>query len=211
LEVSTKELFQGDGLHFDVMDYDAVGKNERLGFCQINPRTMYRAKGERLSLSLEGKDASGVLNIRIRHATPYDISFMKGYAESGTTKGHAVLDSLTKAASESKGGKSIVASIVTRNEKLEKSASGPPVKKYRVRPGPDPKRPEATEWLTKAQMDTAMMEDSREWIDAGSGSLGRLFVEILQCQGLPNMDTAGFAGNKTDAFVSHSRLKSMRH
>jgi Ca2+-dependent lipid-binding protein len=32
--------------------------------------------------------------------------------------------------------------------------------------------------------------------------LGRLFLEVLGCDGLPNLDAGGLVGNKTDAFVA---------
>ena len=43
-----------------------------------------------------------------------------------------------------------------------------------------------------------IMKPTQAWIEAGSGSLGKLYLEILKCDGLPNMDT-GING-KTDAF-----------
>lgn len=46
------------------------------------------------------------------------------------------------------------------------------------------------------------MSDSYNWIDVGSGNLGKVFVEVLSCDHLPNMDTGGTFGNKTDSFVS---------
>jgi C2 domain len=46
------------------------------------------------------------------------------------------------------------------------------------------------------------MKDSLNWLEKGSGRFGRLFVEIIGCDDLPNLDTGGFAGNKTDSFVS---------
>lgn len=45
-------------------------------------------------------------------------------------------------------------------------------------------------------------KESKAWVDCGSGSLGRLFVEVLGCDDLPNLDAGGFAGNKSDAFCS---------
>ncbi|MGK3761763.1 MAG: hypothetical protein ACI8RD_014081 [Bacillariaceae sp.] len=36
----------------------------------------------------------------------------------------------------------------------------------------------------------------------GEGELGKVYVEILGCDGLPNMDSGGFYGNKTDTFVA---------
>lgn len=41
------------------------------------------------------------------------------------------------------------------------------------------------------------MKPSREWLHLGSGTTGTLFVEIIGCDGLPNMDTIG----KTDSFA----------
>ena len=56
--------------------------------------------------------------------------------------------------------------------------------------------------MTKEDLENECVKDSQHWTDTGSGNLGRLFVEILQCDDLPNLDTGAFAGNKTDAFVS---------
>jgi hypothetical protein len=202
ISLSAKELFQGDGLYLDIMEYDTVGKDESLGHSVLDPRTMYEAKGERLVLPVEGKNAKGQLAVRVRHATPYDIQFLKEYESSSNKKGNAALNEMLKAANTNKGGKSTIASVLSRNVKTEMHGMGPPIKKYRVHPGPDPRRPEETEWMTMPDMEKEMMEESREWIDAGSGKNGRLFVEVLQCKGLPNMDTGGIVGNKTDGFVS---------
>lgn len=56
--------------------------------------------------------------------------------------------------------------------------------------------------MTKDQLEAECEKESLHWVDVGTGQLGRLFVEILGCDELPNLDTGGFAGNKTDAFVS---------
>jgi Ca2+-dependent lipid-binding protein len=56
--------------------------------------------------------------------------------------------------------------------------------------------------MTKVEIEEEYVKESLHWVDAGAGRLGRLFVEILGCDDLPNLDTGGFAGNKTDAFVS---------
>lgn len=80
--------------------------------------------------------------------------------------------------------------------------------KYRVKPGPDPLNGMATKWMTTEQMDIEILKESKEWIEAGSGGLGKLYFEVLSCDGLPNMDaiplTNGYRNplkGKTDAFA----------
>ena len=70
----------------------------------------------------------------------------------------------------------------------------------RVKPGPDPTRMEETTFMTDEDMLIECHKPSQKWIEAGSGSLGKVFVEVLRCQELPNMDVG--LGNLTDAFVS---------
>ena len=70
----------------------------------------------------------------------------------------------------------------------------------RVKPGPDPTRIDETTFMTEEDMLIECHQPSQNWIEAGSGFLGKVFVEVLKCQGLPNMDVG--MGNLTDAFVS---------
>jgi len=43
----------------------------------------------------------------------------------------------------------------------------------------------------------------RRWLDIGSGDLGKIYVEVIGCDGLPNKDMDLVkSGNKTDSFVS---------
>ena len=58
---------------------------------------------------------------------------------------------------------------------------------YKIRPGPDPKRKLETEWLTKAEIEEECRKDSQHWIDSGTGELGKIFLEVLGCDGLPNL------------------------
>lgn len=81
-----------------------------------------------------------------------------------------------------------------------------------VKPYPDPSRVKETSWLTEQGLHTECLKPSTNWIQAGqqqqscdednNNSLGRVFIEILQCNGLPNTDAGGAVGNKTDAFIS---------
>lgn len=66
-----------------------------------------------------------------------------------------------------------------------------------MKPGPDMKNKNQTTWLTEPMIDYHSLQPSQKWITTGSGMFGRLFVEIIGCDGLPNMDNL----SKTDAFV----------
>lgn len=73
--------------------------------------------------------------------------------------------------------------------------------KILVKPFPDPDRVQQTTYLTQKQLFEETMKPSRQWIKAGSGKLGRLYLEILSCHGLPNTDVGEAMGNVTDAFI----------
>jgi hypothetical protein len=74
---------------------------------------------------------------------------------------------------------------------------------YRCMPGPDPRRPpEETEWMTAAELTEAALEPSREWVHAGQGTIGKVYLEILGCDGLPDMDIAVNKLDVTDPFCA---------
>jgi C2 domain len=56
--------------------------------------------------------------------------------------------------------------------------------------------------MTDEDIRKEVMKPSQHWLDIGQGELGRIHVEVLGCEGLPNMDAGGFMGNKTDTFIS---------
>jgi hypothetical protein len=64
---------------------------------------------------------------------------------------------------------------------------------------------EETEWMTKNQIEQEAMKPSTYWIEAGNGSIGKLYLEIMGCTDLPNMDVGNISlklsKEKTDAFV----------
>jgi len=70
-----------------------------------------------------------------------------------------------------------------------------------TRPFPDPRRVKETTFLSKLQLDHECSLPSHNWIEAGSGTLGKVHLEILSCHGLPNLDAGEAVGNYTDAFV----------
>jgi hypothetical protein len=90
-----------------------------------------------------------------------------------------------------------VSNVFTRSITRDRKTGA---KKIRVKPGPDPERKSETEYLTKHNLKLETRLPSKNWIEAGSGGLGKLYLEVLSCHDLPNMDSGGQLGNFTDSF-----------
>ena len=91
-----------------------------------------------------------------------------------------------------------LSSVFSRNVISDESG----VSKVRVKPGPDPDRKEETEFLSSHDLKIETRLPSKKWIEAGSGTLGKLYVEILSCHGLPNVDLGEAVGDVTDPFCT---------
>lgn len=91
-----------------------------------------------------------------------------------------------------------LSSVFSRNIMTDKTGA----KKFRVKPGPDPDRQKDTEFLTSHDLKIETRLPSKKWIDAGSGTLGKLYVEVLSCHGLPNVDLGEAVGDVTDPFCA---------
>mmetsp|Transcript_3353 Transcript_3353/g.7935 ORF Transcript_3353/g.7935 Transcript_3353/m.7935 type:complete len:1186 (-) Transcript_3353:1130-4687(-) len=91
-----------------------------------------------------------------------------------------------------------LSSVFSRNVKTDESG----VTKVRVKPGPDPDRQQETEFLSSHDLKIETRLPSKKWIEAGSGTLGKLYVEILSCHGLPNVDLGEAVGDVTDPFCT---------
>jgi len=155
---------------------------------------------------------------RFRIATPYDKIFMNLLE---TKRGHGDLsnwdesdllvlcDARNCAPSAeliSEKDHSTVAMESLKNKimnnpfKSTRDARGMPM--FAVKPYPNPSSVNETSYLTEEQMKSQMMNQSTNWIEAGSDkeNLGKVFIEILKCNDLPNLDN-GILGNLTDTFV----------
>lgn len=95
-------------------------------------------------------------------------------------------------------------------------------KRIMVQPYPDPNRVDETTWLSEEELQRECYKPSTNWIQAGGvgaqcsvnngggsgrednidNSLGQVYLEVLRCDGLPNVDAGGSLGNKSDPFVS---------
>jgi len=76
-----------------------------------------------------------------------------------------------------------------------------PYKEYRVKPFPDPESKLETTWLTEKEIDLVALKPSKYWIESGTGTLGKVYIEILQCDRLPNLDYSIQGRDKTDSFA----------
>lgn len=73
-------------------------------------------------------------------------------------------------------------------------------KRLKVKPYADPDNPFESKFLSASELIQQCYEPSKRWVEAGSGSLGQVKLEILSAQGLPNKDIGQVFGNKTDPF-----------
>ena len=77
LDVATKEIKDHDGITFQVMDFDLVGKHDALGQVTVPADKILEASGDRLELQLRNKGVdAGFLAIRCRPAKEYEREFL---------------------------------------------------------------------------------------------------------------------------------------
>lgn len=55
--------------------------------------------------------------------------------------------------------------------------------------------------MTEKELDVESRKPSKYWIESGTGDIGKVYVEILGCDKLPNMDISLTGRDKTDAFI----------
>mmetsp|Transcript_435 Transcript_435/g.674 ORF Transcript_435/g.674 Transcript_435/m.674 type:complete len:828 (-) Transcript_435:139-2622(-) len=71
---------------------------------------------------------------------------------------------------------------------------------YKTQPEADPRRVEETTWLTEDQLKEEALKPSTKWTEAGYGEMGIVYVEIIGCDNLVNMDVG--LNNFTDSFAA---------
>jgi hypothetical protein len=81
------------------------------------------------------------------------------------------------------------------------SSSQKTPKLIKTKPYADPKDKKETAFLTSDQIEYQTLLPSKNWIEAGTGDMGTVYLEILRCHNLPNLDT-GTLGDYTDAFCA---------
>lgn len=133
LTADFKTLFQGDGLHLFLNDFDSVGKHETLGIAVVSPKKIYNGTGERMELKLQPpsaavKEVSGHIAVRCRRASEYDIQFMENLNSKKGPKPH---EALMPALHIPTTGSNAIKSALSRQHRIAKH--GPNAGKKEVR------------------------------------------------------------------------------
>ncbi|KAL3914379.1 MAG: hypothetical protein SGILL_006124 [Bacillariaceae sp.] len=199
----------GSYMEFFVKDYDSVGEHEILGTAMVTKKEILESEGEREELELSqfaGKNNvksagnkpmklswatlfQATLALRFKFASEEDVKFMLEFEGQETGVGLYFESSYLPLRSHPNP-------TIKRNKRptLDKKAT-----QYRVKPFPDPDRPvEETKWMTERQIEEEALKPSTQWVEAGSGGVGRYYVEIIGMDDLPNMDFSVTGRDKTD-------------
>ena len=171
-----------------------VGSLLRVGSCmigqvQVSYQQLVSGKGERVKFSLVEDLPVAHLALRFRPATRSDLMFFQHAYHLNNKRtenaGHAVDVDF----------KNVVHKRVWKKNETTVLVSDPTPsihdkekhKASRVWPFPDPDRPKETEFMTKQQLEDEALLPSRRWYEGGDGNYGRVHVEVLGCDNLPNM------------------------
>lgn len=209
-----KDVQDAGKLIFKVKEYDRLSiKNETLGSVEIDADTLLNAKGERMEYDLARKrgKSKGHIAIRCREATQYDVRIVEELAKGEDSADIQAFNSADTKLMKTNGGAGItnVVNMIKRHHKTDKETKE---EKYRIRPYSDPERQEETKWMSHDEIVSEAMNESRTWLDIGSGDLGRVYLEIIGIDDMVNMDelvpisgvpvVGKLSSNKTDSFVS---------
>lgn len=203
LSVGVDEFFNSSsGMTFSVKDYDALGSNETLGHVTVSLDQLLKGEGQRQAFDVipdkppkKKPKHPPLLYLRIRPATPEDVQFMDNYRQQSTKKG--VHNDETYLPPRSQSGMN----LLKRHTKKEVH-SDHVEKLRRTKPFPDPERVAETKWMSDDDIEAEAYEPSTHWVEASSGTLGKLYVEVLGCDDLPNLDSASLnISDKTDCFA----------
>ena len=182
LVTETMKCFFGamSGVTFEVYDYDSVGNDESLGQVNVLQADLLKGEGKRMELPLTNDSAKhknqGVLVIRSRKATKTDLMFM---ARLKSDKAHMKKRGVVSAHQSlfiSPVPPPTKFSALQRQRKEGKADSETLI---RTRPCPEPGHEEETKWMSKYEIEKAAYAPSKSWVEAGTGEIGNLYIEII--------------------------------
>lgn len=158
--------------------------------------------------SLAGRPVPA-MTLRFRVASEQDIRFVQAWEQyrrldPSTLKGTGVIEdeNRTVASIVSEEDESQVLGGTLMSAISNRVLASSPQKKIHVKPHCDPQRPDDTTYMSPDVPKTETAGPSHHWVEVGTGcSIGRLYVEILSCHNLPNVDIGSTVGNLSDPFV----------
>ena len=189
--IDPEDYFSND-LVFEVRDKELLKRNKTLGKAVISNQKFMKAKGKRIELQLredlqmgKDKDAQGILAIKCRRAGDADVDFMKTLKAGELLTRTNYNDFVTPNVGKQKW-------LPAQRKTREGLRLARPIQKDR-----------GEQWFTSEEIELESLKTSEFWTDVGTGHLGALYVEVIGCDGLPNMDRGSFLpGDETDAFVT---------
>lgn len=194
----------------------------------VTPTDVLKQQEYEFACDVQG-NIQGTLALRFRIAHQHEITFMVqknkvyhntvstlfsniGFNSSGTNSTKTESDIVSKENKKRNGRQNnfSITNGVPFHEKLMRNAldmthnistSFDDDQLIKVKPYPDPNDVSNTEWLDKEEIEHKTLLPSTNWIEAGKGDIGTIFIEILKCDNLPNLDSGHF-GDFSDPFVA---------
>lgn len=193
---TVRDFYFAGSLNFTVSDFDKVGKDDTLGQVFVNQEHLYFLDGKREEFDLHmprqnHKPQKGRIAIRTRVASEKDIGFSNRLNNSSKKRGIAKQTEIIAPPP------AIRINRLMRKTRLDEITLET---LRRVLPIPGPDHPEELEWMSTKTIEIECLKTSKTWIETGYGKKGKLYVEVIGCDNLPNLDSGG--RNKTDAFVT---------
>jgi hypothetical protein len=71
---------------------------------------------------------------------------------------------------------------------------------YKTQPCPDPTNREETTWMSDQQLKDEALKPSTKWVEAGHGNIGKVYIEVIGCDNLVNLDVG--LSDFTDSFAA---------
>lgn len=170
-----------------------IGGSQTVGQLILDCKTlMSDGQGIRREYQVAPDNKVLTLALRFRLANDHDVAFVKScnspdlplpWAKS-PKHDHSVSDMDFRRDSRKK---IFLQTTKSKKKLFSRDADGDKEKRYRVQPCPDPDDP-ATEWMTKQEIKDIAMKPSKNWSEVGKGTYGSVYLEVLGCDDLPNMD-----------------------
>jgi len=189
LTIRIEEIFSSE-LILEVKEYEMSPSGSTLGQAIIDNRTLLEANCQRIEFPLRkilsGQNAQGYLALRIRQVSDEDPTYVENFMKSDHHSKNIQAKYIRPPHPD--------LYIIKRRKKKVGNE-----KKHRARP---PRDIDDEKWMSSEEIEKCAYEESESWVEAGSGQLGSLYLEIIGCDNLPNLGGVGLdSKSKADALA----------